>query len=135
MTKNTKIWWCQHFLFLYRSSMADGLIMKLDQLVEPVKRSLLVYSLLHSPSNFCWHYCIAERSISQKQKQFFVFCKKDVIANKIFVQNIYRLHAFWSIWHWSNLISRHYAVVVQLPMAKRNLQLLTGTGLLYETLK
>ena len=34
------------FLVFYRSSLADGLIMKLGQLVEPVKWSLLVYSLL-----------------------------------------------------------------------------------------
>ena len=37
---------------------------------------------------------IAKRFISPKQKQFFMFCKKDMIANKIFFQKIYRLHVF-----------------------------------------
>ena len=45
---------------------------------------------------------VAERFISKKQKQFFVFCKKDMIANKMFFQNIYKLRAFWLIWHYQH---------------------------------
>ena len=37
---------------------------------------------------------IGERSISPNQKKFFVFCKKDVITNKVFFQKMYRVHVF-----------------------------------------
>ena len=46
LTKNAKIDDVSIFLFLYRSSLANALIMKLGHQVEPVIWSLLVYSLL-----------------------------------------------------------------------------------------
>ena len=46
LTKNAKIGDVSIFLFLYRSNLANALIKKLGQLLEPVKRGLLTYSLL-----------------------------------------------------------------------------------------
>ena len=46
LIKNAKFDHVSIFLFPYRSSLANALIMKLGQLVEPVKWSLLVCSLL-----------------------------------------------------------------------------------------
>ena len=54
----------------------------------------------HSPTNsakISKNYGISERSIFQKQNQFFVFCREDMIANKMFFQTIYWLLAFWFV--------------------------------------
>ena len=71
----------------------------------------------------------------ENKNSFLCFAKNYHIANKVFFQNIYRLHASWSIWHWSTSIWRHYAVMIQSPLAKRNVQLIINIGLQCETLK
>ena len=78
----------------HKSTLANDLIMELDQLVDQVKWGLLVYICCHSTSKFCWHQqksakiSIAKGIFLQNKNSFFVFFKKDMIANKLFFQNI-----------------------------------------------
>ena len=167
VTKKEKFYDVSIFVIFNRYSLANALIMKLVQVIEPVKWSLLIYSFLpyllfnfrfgcvalpcpkinqkcknlvmstffyssvdpvrpmlwswnlvgwqnllngvcwyiiccHSPSNFCWHHQksakirVLLKSLFHKNKtSVLCFVKKDMIANKMFFQNIYRLHAFW----------------------------------------
>ena len=88
----------------HKSSLANALIMKLGRLEDKVKCGLLIYNFL---LYFFWSQqksvqirVLLKGLFLQNKNSFLqtVFCKKHMIANKMFFQNIYRWNTFWLVY-------------------------------------